>query len=543
MKKIYLTLLLLLATVGFHTAMAQMPQAKANLPKLEKCKGGMKVKNPEIAEKFRQHNILAKAEGTDTTDFNSYVPQGEKKIYSLDGLFYNYFDMPFYRGFNTKVVFTDDNQIYFKSFFPFQFPDAHIMGKIDGDTITIAPFTKIYEQDWSYGKKTDVSNLLLVSFKPDSAGMATIGNDSYKMVIKGNNLYPVDPDQYVGVYDSVSSQAYLYDYTVIDSMNLVEDTNAVVIPSSAQPVKYFYDYNSSWGEKYKELSSIFVDGNDYYFTNLDPLYPGHIIKGTRNGNVVEVPSRQYLGDTTYVQYFQPVQVVAQGQFINIDTLKLTIDNDTLKSDSIYGVTESFLNETSSSYYMNDFKIYQYPGDVLAKPQTPYGLELYTYPDRGYDVFYFNIDNEGTEGEFLNKDNIFYQFYLNDSLYTFTPEKYKSLKEATKQIRYGYSDNADFRSSGALQYFYIYDIDFQKIGIQAGYTVNGDTLFSDIAWIDAKGNPITNGISAMSAFRGNIVSKTYYDISGRRIIPSANGMVIERDVYSDGSVRTRKVIVK
>lgn len=542
MKKIYLTLMLLLAVTGFQMLKAQTPKATRTLPKLEKCKGGMKVSNPEIAAQFRTPNITSKVEDSQLTGFNDYVPEGEKEIYSLDGMFYNYFDMPFYRGFNTKVVFTDDNQIYLKSFFPFQFPNAHIMGTINGDTITIAPFTKIYEQDWN-GNGSDVSNMLFVSFKPDSAGMATIGADSYKMVIKDDNLYPVDPDWYVGVYDSVSSQAYLYDYTIIDSLNFVEDTTPVSLPASAQPVKYFYDYNSSWNVKYKDLMNVYVDGNDYYFNNLDPIYPGHWVKGTRKGNVVEVPGRQYLGDSTYVQYFQPVQVVAAGQFLNIDTLKLTIDNDTLKSDSLHGVTESFLNGRASDYYMNDFKIYIYPGDVLAKPKNPYDVSMYTYPQRGYDLLYFSIGNEGTNGEYLNSENLFYRVYMNDTLYTFSPDKYNNLSEPTTNIMYNFNDGHDFNATGESHYFYVYDIDFQKIGVQIGYTVGGDTLYSDIAWRDANGNAISDGINEVQTSMANIVSKAYYDLSGRRILPSSNGIAIERSVFSDGTVRTRKVIRK
>ncbi|MGI6222226.1 MAG: choice-of-anchor J domain-containing protein [Prevotella sp.] len=54
---------------------------------------------------------------------------------------------------------------------------------------------------------------------------------------------------------------------------------------------------------------------------------------------------------------------------------------------------------------------------------------------------------------------------------------------------------------------------------------------------------TDGINTVKTQNGNVVSRSFYDLNGRKLSSPVKGINIVKSVYSDGTVKTQKLIVK
>jgi hypothetical protein len=134
--------------------------------------------------------------------------------------------------------------------------------------------------------------------------------------------------------------------------------------------------------------------------------------------------------------------------------------------------------------------------------------------------------------------------MDGDIYTLTPDVFTSLDEEMTLIPYGFTDGWSI-VNGAL---FITENLFTSLGVQAVYTVDDVTNYSNVVSVDLDGNvtvtPAPQGIDGLNNVAAKqIASVAIYDAEGRKLNAAQQGVNIVKMVASDGSVKTVKMFKK
>ena len=178
----------------------------------------------------------------------------------------------------------------------------------------------------------------------------------------------------------------------------------------------------------------------------------------------------------------------------------------------------------------------------ATPATPIftNEDLMVNNSAGWSVLHFTIPTEDTNGYKINENKLYYNIYLDDQVFTFTPEDYIGLTSAMTDIPYKFEDNINFdiyMSGNGRHTVYLYTTNFKKVGVQSIYTAGDEVNRSQIAYVN---NPTPTSVNEL-ATGAQVVNTRYYDLTGRQL-PTApsTGLYLQLTTYSDGSISTVKV---
>ena len=242
-----------------------------------------------------------------------------------------------------------------------------------------------------------------------------------------------------------------------------------------QAKEYVMSFTDDSGAALSKEVSVAVDGNDVYLQGMSKYFPEAWVKGTKNGNQVTFPAKQYMGKRgTYgVCYF----------FYNGDAqFTYNEEADTYSSENvIYGML-------ADVYYDGYYKqpVLQQVDDKAATPATP-KISAVTTDVYGW-YMKMSVPSEDTEGQVLLPSKLAYQFYVDEEHYittlTFTPETHIKLTEEMSVVPYGFTDNYDFFDT-KVYLNTLYSEDWNKIGIQSIYTGGGEEHRSEISWFTLK----------------------------------------------------------
>lgn len=328
-------------------------------------------------------------------------------------------------------------------------------------------------------------------------------------------------------------------------MDYLEDAVPVVVPEGVEKEQYIYYFSTSDGVyTYNDLNQVAIDGDDIYFNNLCPDYPGVWVKGqlTKDeaGNVTgaTVPSGQFLGyDLAYLLYF--TAQTSTGEFtakkepvtVPIDAATFTYDAEsktfTMGSDQF--VSQTTASGTTKGIYSN-VSVKFYGEDVPATPVDPYGLQLLDLSAYGYGVMVdFDIDNKGTNGEYLNPNNLYWRAFIDSDLLTFTAEEYPEdiEDEPMTEIPFYFSGYYDigFGDTPTQRFFVFYNDSWTRAGVQAVYKVGEESFRSRIAFIDASGKVVKVPDGIDSVLAPEAVPQRIYDLMGRLRSANTKGVTI------------------
>lgn len=171
-------------------------------------------------------------------------------------------------------------------------------------------------------------------------------------------------------------------------------------------------------------------------------------------------------------------------------------------------------------------------EVLSTPQKP---EIISMEDIGGIALFFKQPTIDINGNSIRPQNLSWRLYFDDKLYTFSPDTYNSLTKPLTEIPYAYNDDWDFIMHGNEQSVYIYETEYNTIGVESVYTLNGEKMVSERAYYKA------TGISE-NVINKQVKETHYTNIDGRRINKPHKGLYIKTDIYTDGTQQHRKVII-
>ena len=290
----------------------------------------------------------------------------------------------------------------------------------------------------------------------------------------------VSQTKYIGECAS-TTEFSLYAYWEEPSFSITEPVapEVVVLPDGVEASEYHMSYKES--ETATETTSkpinVAVDGNDVYFQGMSQNLPEAWVKGTKSGNTVTFPAKQYMGEygSSGSSYF----------FYGNNAVVFTYDATT----DTYSAEGQVFGVRGGQYYDGNYfdPVLKKVTEVAATPATPTitGIEGTSFGD--VVAFQVPIVDVNDNGMVVSK--LSYQFFVDDEStpLEFTTEYFTKLTENMTVIPYGFTDKYDFYSD------YIYlnmpHSTWKKLGIQSIYTGGGVTNKSEIFWFTMPEPPV------------------------------------------------------
>lgn len=495
------------------------------------------------------------------------TPEGEMHYYEMNAYLYQSIGLEYVEGLVNQVYYAPDGKhVYLGSIFPnsFRTADMWLEGTIstdkDGREIITIPCTKPF---------------FVAGWDEIYVGEVWFDEDTYETKVKDITLVK-DGDR-IYIEDSLNDYsrcliAYEDDYGDIETVDVAYcvdmkpyegNTAAVEVPANAERKDYIYYSLDTYGTLTANKGTVAVapsadaqGSQDYYFDYLMPDIAPAWVKGTRQGDEITVAQGQFLGaDCGHYLYsaaFRPTSYdEAEGQYVGTPCdMNFSVDADGV-------ITFSTPQPSFITALQNDGKQYDcvyenrlvpYAGDVPAQPADPTELSYEDYSatsSSGCFAFDFVFRNLSVDNKYLNPEKLGYYIYLNGERVTFSRDIYSAIhEEEMTLIPFGYTDTAgyDFYSAGGWNEVYVYTPDFESLGVQAVYTVDGNTQVSNIATITRDGDVHTEipvGVDSVLPSASEAPS-TYYDLSGRKAYPASKGNGSSpRSLY----VKDGKVIIR
>lgn len=463
----------------------------------------------------------------------SITPAGTPVYYEMSAWMAFEMGLEYIEGMANTLYFDEDGTtVYLGSLFPSNFlpNDLWAKGTIEGNQLTIDSKEPVFSVDMG---DDDVENLYIGEvYFYEYYGEWYYGGKDIVMTKDGDHFY-IDDDKnnptrqfilYVqDAYGDVEPIDLMYCY---DLKPYTGNTEKAIAPESATVSDYIYYSLDTYGDKTAHKGSVAIDGDNYYLDFLIPNISPAVVKGQRNGNTLTIPAGQFMtADMGYYLYFSGFAPTsfdeANGQYLGEPCdLTFTIGEDgTLTLDNPTKTFVTALQNDGQQYdcvYENS--VVPYAGDVPAVPSKPTGVEWVADYVSGSGVYFdFVQTNLSEEGEYLNPEKLGYYIYLDGEKYTFKRSLYGAIAEEEMTLMpFGYTDayGYDIYSAGTWNEIYFYIDTFETLGVQAVYTVNGETRTSSIVTIDQNGEiSEIDGIAPVEA--APISRATWYDLAGRK----------------------------
>lgn len=478
---------------------------------------------------MKQYILLAFAAASMTMAF-AQQPAGEVKEYVLNQYVPNASgSMESDFGAAERVVYAEDGKtVYFSNLIPRTKTDRWIKGTIDGSEITISCDTPLYQ--YKVGSTVyDVKFGELVL--EDNGGSYTVtGVRDAVFAVDGNSIFVDEPSE-----EKIRYMSYYYlnddgnvrfiDYCIDTQMTLFEGGVGNKIPEGATCEQFVCHSTNDYGDHNTVTCNVYIDGNDYYFDHL--LSTEALVKGTRDGNRIIIPKDEYIGsDSGYFRYFSGFYTTWEedDEGTHVDyVLNICEDGKTLTTENGENTVPILYNY--GSYWFEDYamNVYleKYEGDVAATPSDPYDLwwtDAYVELGGVY-LFEFFLASTDVDGKFINPDNLYVTFYIDDEPFIFTTDDFLYIQQNMDKLPYGYMDSEEWDITWYGNQVHIYTIPFDltTYGVQAEYTVDGVTSKSNYVRYNTQTKQtetIKTGIDNLNV-QTVVKNPTWYDLNGRR----------------------------
>jgi hypothetical protein len=438
------------------------------------------------------------------------------------------------------IVARDGNDFYFKNISSLD-PNAAFKGTLKGDSIYVMVPQFIGHFDdthYVYLNRIGVEPTygLLYAEKENTQTIRLYFDKTTNTITSNENFGSANID---GVIDMGLCSPHWVKF----------DGVAATVPADATIEKYVLSTSYLDSETtIKAISRIAHKDNTYYFMDIDPKDSLAVFVGKREGNKITVDLPQFVGgaNLNYLRVaYKPFKVMGE-EGDSVWAFKLTddkqlvfnydADNDVISSDSLVMLV-TFDGSSYNYFYKPSYTKY---APYAAIPATPFPLSWDDYTSFfGKYVLNVYIPSETDKGEFIDPADMTYSIYMDNSTtpYVFDAARYGAdFKQDTDEVPNAFT-GPDFLISHFVHIIYMLDSPKEKVGIASHYTFNGVKKSSEIAYYFLDPTGINNNTAT------NVKSDIYYDMTGRRVMNPSHGLFIHKVVFSDGSSRTYKEVIK
>lgn len=492
-------------------------------------------------------------------------PEGEARQYLRSTLTYqNYFGFMLListlPGTLSEWVYGDDGSVYVQNPIGGFATDSWMKGEVKDNKIVFPMPQSIYTLA---GEEGDTYfNLNIMRYVPT-------GDNSYEMqkedvpsewVIKINDDGTMESDMEEGLF-----LAFTY-----------EDTGEWAWYGSGDDKYSEFNYTKnelpdgleleSWAlvsDNSGFLCDVAIDGENVYVMNYYTQYAGleTPIVGKIEGDKVVFQSRQFLGVVQdYVIFFfgGEIKYGPDGTPEGILYDEYVFDYDAAaKTMSSPDPTKLFVLNTNLDY-MQYLAYYTAPTlkcqpsvNIVATPANP--VPAYFAPfeaDYGFGFFYYDLPLMSVDDEVLSPDLYFYNIFIDDEPFAITDDLNEEVEGEVYDIPFTMSWDGMYYNGTVRHNWTFKFTGFDTIGLQSFYTGGGERRYSRKMTMNCEtgeytySDPdVTVGVDGVGESVDE-VSRTYYDLTGRRVVNPAKGQIlIMKSEMSDGSVRNVKTVIR
>ena len=505
-------------------------------------------------------------------------------IYEVDGAampmdlvtdgFYVYSDVEHYSDMRTpsEFVFGNDGYVYIKDFMAMLPYGSYIKGEVDPDTFEMKfSFPQTIDNDEDY-EWTDISLFYENGF-PEDMPIPVEDEKNFITFVYGDDgsitMNPLPEGCFIGVamqpYNMWAGMAQ----TTASLVEPSDDREIITIPEGVSGKRYSYitygsgQYDLNRTPDFGYRVEVAIDDKDVYIKGLSMDDSSICFKGTLEGNKIIVPNNQFLGVLasiyeTSVAFGHPDKDAYGGYALYPEDTVMVLDYD--ETNGIIKVSDPemvmFFNLTPNSnpngiYYLQMFENLEltYQPDASGAPINPWGV---SYDNGGGNenslgTFDFNLPLVTAEGILLDRENMYYNIYLDGELWPLTPEDFK-IPETLENVPYLYKSNQIVSSKINIFHELGFHVQgFDTLGVQCFNVFDGVTYAGNLATLDIATGEVTystggSGIREITN-NGKIVSTEYFDLSGQRVSTPLSGIYVKRTVCEDGTVAVVKTIFK
>lgn len=470
-------------------------------------------------------------------------PEGRPVPYIMNGFYDTPYGMMQIIGFSNTVYFSEDGEtVYVGSFMPrdFKTEEFWAKGKIMRPATDRGQAKIVFNADavaLTLNEDYGTYRFHLCEYYEEDRGW------KYKDLVlnydEDGHIYIDDnealPQRHLGLcMTDLEGNAYPYfEFRCVDLKPFDLCTEKTTLPDGAEISDYAYVGNSSFSSTIAQKGHVAVHGNDYYFDSLLPEMGNVWIKGTREGQRITLHNDQYVGNELgYYLYYNGVERTKYNELYgNWDTVQtdltmtvgrdgtITVDNGSMAFPGAYTAVGYLY------YYVQNLHLTPLKETTIAAPDGPSEIELFDqYNDYGVFCLVFRLSNLKEDGTFLDPDCLGYRLWLDDEPYTFRRSQYPNIDRDMQVVPYGYTD----RRGDEYADIVCRDINwnvvnlredmFERVGVQAVYTVGDETLYSPILYVDLNGRTTTeypDGIVSLTTSEPEDAHAAIFDIYGRR----------------------------
>ncbi len=334
--------------------------------------------------------------------------------------------------------------------------------------------------------------------------------------------------------------------TVITALN----AEKVVLPEGAAAEQWQVRFTDDARNENGGLSKIVVANGEMYIGNLPGAVDGSWIKGTIDGDQVTFLSGQYLGvdpDNSSHTFFyagnlEEVWDEDWGEYIEtvvfVDKVTFTYDaaNKMLKTETGLVINLGNGGLGVISVLLAPTFTYYTPSETVTLVDPVFTYYAEWTEEWPIGIASFNISRFDANGNFIDPAKMYYNVYFDEEIMKLYSDTYSNFEDGTTDIPCTYNGEEIWFNGGSHTICF-YDGGFQKFGVKVFYK-DGDNLVSSnlVYYEDPAG-------AADALIDAEIISTTYYDLSGRVVEAPSAGLYIKSSKLSDGSVKVVKTIVK
>ncbi|MDE6010439.1 MAG: hypothetical protein K2F87_03195 [Muribaculaceae bacterium] len=454
-------------------------------------------------------------------------------------------------GSIVEITDGDDGAVYFSYIISSYPASTYIKGErtADGKVVIKGPQALYEEYDYDYDKFTMLYLVPLVQYIDENNRGYYIASEDMEYVFdvkEDGTLVSEDPTKLLGICTWtylrwLEEEGYYWTGWGDRDITISRPTGELVTPPADIASEKWV-----WEDEYETtVVNVMFDDKDVYIQGMDRILPNAWLKGSVTAdNEISFPSGQFMGasmEDLYFHYF------CGGEFTEV----AVPDEDTTETQWSLKGAAAFRYDAEkrhmhdlSGYVINGSpdKLYPLYGyhDVTIEhqdrnpecpPAAPYDL-VFQEDDLGKRLW-VQIPNTDTEGMMLDEANLYYEIFLDGEPYELDID-YPGIEEHPTWVPYNF-ENDDVFIYGKDHTIYFYTEGEDSYGIRSVYVNEmGQVLYS--AACGDCGNSLVAGVKA------DVESVVWYDLTGRRIEAPAKGVSIRSVRYSDGSLKSEKVMV-
>lgn len=461
-------------------------------------------------------------------DIISGQPAGEVVEYYAD--FMNYDNIFGFMGdYHSvqKIVFADDDTVYFPNLLLRRTMEAFVKGEYDREAKTIT----VEAGQWVFLFPNEKIPVALYMLDEDGKAGATPTTfyeqplvfdvaDNGVISLRSSEQFPMFGLCNAGNSEEVYQNAKDLRFIPVDNVNS-ELT--------------YYNYNYVFGNETfttETTAAGYKEGEGtLWMKGFVPKYPDSWVK-------IEKSESSWLAKSFQVQYYfaseEPVVFAAYDGQNLLQSLPVKINDVSAEITAADGeitmCTASSDGSTGFEVFIKYSDLALTPSDLqMAKPAAPAFIS-YDVNSSGETEFIFSAEATDTAGETLPKDCLSFRFYIDDKPYVFTTTDYKWISSDMALIPYNFN-NYNFFSQGGdhneRRYVYLQKLDasVETIGVETVYTFDGQSEVSDRLTYDIASGKATTGVEEILIDGDSQVK--FYNLQGQPVAEPENGNIYIR----------------